>query len=756
MGESNVEAASVITDIIRTIFSVLDRPAYWLLGIMYQLFFNVASADLFSNDTIMKFYGRVQLILGVFMMFKLALIILKGIVEPEGFFGGKKGDSSAVSFITKVITGLIILTLMMPISIPGASNEYEIQINNNGILFGTLYSLQHRLLANNTLARFILGNDDMAEDYANDTDKLKKSARIFTSSILKGFYRINLLPEDERPKHQDGKDDAVFNDNRVCKDIDDDVLKAYTRLDADPGEIIGMVNLTCEGDAQSGGAFNSLLGVISPKLAGKTYYVFSYMPFISMIVPLIFVFILLSFTIDVAVRAVKLAVLRLIAPIPIISYMDPKGSKDSAFNSWVKTLTSTYLDLFIRLAAVYFAIFLIQDIITNGLIIDHGHGVLGAISYILICIGIFVFAKQAPKFIKDVLGLKGDSGKLFGGFGELGAALGLGAAAAGTIGSGIAGYRASKMADETRASLGHDVDPNSFLNKGKHLLAGIAGGATGGFAGAKAALTAKDHGFRASVEAMRKHNDAAIARGNSGSTLLGRMQSTASSVFTGEGSSGVTSRNIDTFKSQKSALEAVKSRMSGEMVKKDWTYGSIGAGITDLNTNSAMVGRDGHEARFNYKDFMARYTAAQSSNLDRFEIIDSYGDSHTISTVDAERQKGFLLKMNEDNYIQNAAYNESVSLDNGRTVDRKEIYDVELADLIEDARAKGAFSKFSYQDVNGNTIAFDEVNVQDKSSSDRINRKAVTDRPEAIGRRIRSTSRTNEVNKSDDQFAGKK
>ena len=231
MGESNIEPASVMSDIIRSIFAFLDRPAYWLLGIMYQLFFNVASADLFSNDTVMKFYGRVQLILGVFMMFKLALIILKGIVEPEGFFGGKKGDSSAGSFITKVITGLVILTLMMPISIPGARNEYEIQINNNGLLFGTLYSLQHRLLSNNTLARFILGNDDMAEDYANDTDELKKSARIFASSIIKGFYRINLLPENERPKHEDGKDDAVFNDNRVCKDIDDDVLKTYTRLD---------------------------------------------------------------------------------------------------------------------------------------------------------------------------------------------------------------------------------------------------------------------------------------------------------------------------------------------------------------------------------------------------------------------------------------------------------------------------------------------------------------------------------------------
>ena len=149
---------------------------------------------------------------------------------------------------------------------------------------------------------------------------------------------------------------------------------------------------------------------------------------------IIFVVVFLNFCVEIAIRSVKLAVLRLIAPIPIISYMDPKGSKDSAFNSWVKTLTSTYLDLFIRLAAVYFAIFLIQDMITNGVVINHGHGVIGAISLILIWIGIFVFAKQAPKFIKDVLGLKGDSGKLFGGLGD---ALAVGAMGAGVVGGAV-------------------------------------------------------------------------------------------------------------------------------------------------------------------------------------------------------------------------------------------------------------------------------------------------------------------------------
>ena len=167
------------------------------------------------------------------------------------------------------------------------------------------------------------------------------------------------------------------------------------------------------------------------KLTGKTYYVFAYMPLISAIVAFIFVFILLNFTIEVAVRAVKLSVLRLIAPIPIISYMDPKGSKDNSFNSWVKTLTSTYLDLFIRLATVYFVLFLVQDMIVNGIYINNGSGLLGTLSFILILVGLFVFAKQAPKFIKQVLGIKDEGGKFFSGIGELAA---VGAAGAGIIG----------------------------------------------------------------------------------------------------------------------------------------------------------------------------------------------------------------------------------------------------------------------------------------------------------------------------------
>mgnify|MGYP004432579761 CR=1 FL=1 len=124
MGDSNLTAAGVLSDAIRGLFSWLDKPAFWLLGLVYQLFFNVASATLFSGPTIMNFFSRVQLILGVFTMFQLAMSILKGIVNPDNFFGKDKGVKSIIS---RIVIALIMLTLITPISIPAAKNEYEKQ-----------------------------------------------------------------------------------------------------------------------------------------------------------------------------------------------------------------------------------------------------------------------------------------------------------------------------------------------------------------------------------------------------------------------------------------------------------------------------------------------------------------------------------------------------------------------------------------------------------------------------------------------------
>ncbi len=426
--------ADVISDAIRTVASwLIDRPAYFILGLVYEIFFNVASAELFSNSTVRNFYYRMQLIIGVFMIFKLAVTILQGIMSPERITDQKAGIGNIIS---RVIIALTLLVVLVPINIPNASNEYEVELNNNGLLFGTLYSLQNRILANNTLGRLILGTTDEASDVQTSNNRLAQSADIFTSTILKGFIRINLIPEEDQVAPPEGKGADTIKENWVCSDLPDDYINVYTRLDADPGDLFALVNHTCASTGSSGW-FSKLTSAVQ-KLFGTSHYAFAYRPVIGGIVAFVFSFILISYTVDVAVRAVKLAVLRLIAPIPIISYMGPQGKDGGAFGAWVKALMTTYLDIFIRLAIIYFVIFLIQDMIVNGIVINQAGGFVGIFSFIFICLGLFIFAKQAPKFIKDVLGIKGGPSSV-----GLNAMLGGTAALIG--GAGISGALAAGM-----------------------------------------------------------------------------------------------------------------------------------------------------------------------------------------------------------------------------------------------------------------------------------------------------------------------
>ena len=621
MGDSQLEPSSIVVDAIRKILSFFDRAAFWLLGLVYELFFNVASADLFANSSLMKFYGRMQLILGVFMMFQLALTILKGIVNPDTITDSKSGG--AMQFVYRIAVSLVLLTLLVPFE-TGRSNEFEKQISNNGLLFGTLYSLQNRILANNTIGRLVLGTNDtnyFSTDLSAGRETLRTSARVFTSTILKGFYRINLLPESSRPKHEDGKDDAIFNDNRVCQDFDDAMLNAYTRVDADPGEIISMVNETCSNSSIQGK--KSLLTIFR----GNKYYRFAYNGFISMIVGFVFVVIMFSFTIDVAVRSVKLAVLRIIAPVPIISYMDPKGSKDNAFNTWVKTLSSTYLDLFIRLATIYFVLFIIQSMITNGVVINYGTGVIGVMSVIIIWIGLFAFAKQAPKFIRAIFGLKDEGPGLLSGFKALGEGLGIAAVPLGAIGSAATNWRASR--DENNAR-----HPNSIFNPLRNAGSALVGAIAGGYVGGKAAF-GKDGSLNSVLDAQSKRN----ARRAGHYTLPGQVVSDAYGLFTGRSLAARDQVRLDASKDAFDLGKKLKTVAEEEALKSQEYYGTL------KDSDGNIIGN------FNYGALEAQLKSALNRGDTTFDY--SYmGETVTGLRVDYFTEQ----KMNDVKDAQAARY----------------------------------------------------------------------------------------------------
>ncbi len=430
-------------DIPRSLLSALDNAVYIVVKYIYAIFFNIADSQIINSQTISDFYSRVQLILGVIMIFKLAVSLLQVIINPDLLNDQKQGVGK---IIVRIVTMLAMFAAITPLNIQGniTENSYEDYLNKNGLLFGTMYSLQHRILENNTIAKLILGNSGSSiSKTTEETNKLVKKDK-------------NKLSDDEKKKIKSKEKSQInagdelgayilkvfIRPNTECTKkagdtYDKDYYDVYNSDNTKISDLIDNVNAECHID-------------------GTNKYIYAYCPFIPTIVGIIVVFCLLGFCVDIAIRAIKLAVLRLIAPIPIISYINPKSSENGSFANWVKMVTTTYLDIFIRLSIIYFVIFIINSIIKDGIDINMVDPIISGFTVIFIIIGLFFFAGQAPKFIKDALGLKNVMG-------NVGLSSILGGAAALTGGAGIKGALAAGMstaqATNTAAAQGKAAPP---------------------------------------------------------------------------------------------------------------------------------------------------------------------------------------------------------------------------------------------------------------------------------------------------------
>ena len=110
-----------IGDFLRGIFTALDNLGYFFLGGIFNIFFSIASAELFQGEVFNTFFERIQLILGVFMVFRLSITLLQIIVNPDMY---KDKQSGAASLVRRVAVMLILISVIVPITIPEeATNE---------------------------------------------------------------------------------------------------------------------------------------------------------------------------------------------------------------------------------------------------------------------------------------------------------------------------------------------------------------------------------------------------------------------------------------------------------------------------------------------------------------------------------------------------------------------------------------------------------------------------------------------------------
>lgn len=533
--------------IIRGLFAAIDKVVIWLIESLYDLIFQISSVQVFDNASLAAFANRITVILSIFMIFKLSLSFLNYIVNPDAMTDKSKGFSK---LIQNIAVALVLLV------------SYQ-------FLFDKAMELQQKIVDNNTVPKLIIGS--VGKNVKNSSTI---SFPLFSAFVVPNNYILyststdpNLTGCRSYSRYIEGSkpsatcnltkagytDDVATNDSTVGTDANSQMDYIVEHQDT-----------------------NALLDFLL-RIKKGDIFAFDYKFIISTICGAFAALVLLSFCMDVAVRIIKLYFLRLIAPIPIISYIDPiKG--EGIFKKWLSNVGKTYADLFIRLIAIFFAIFIIQQVSVNmGNLKDfNGNPIENPLVILFIIIGALMFAKQFPKLIQDITGISLD-GKMqlnpFKKISEQAAGIkGISAVAAGTAGGLLTagGNLAHRIANRK----------DDLKNKGKLRTAGgfftstLAGAASGFVHSSRQAYSSGKmfQGVKKGIEEANTHRtEREIGREN-GATAFGILKAKAQDAI-GLPTDYQKSRvQIDNLQNVKKTVDSIDEAAKKEMLIKPNSY----------------------------------------------------------------------------------------------------------------------------------------------------------------------------------------
>ncbi len=440
-------------DLPRSLFTAIDDGVYGMIGNVYELIMDIANVSVFSTDTLQAFYGKIYALLSIFMLFKLSFSIVSYILDPSKTFDKNAGFG-------KLITNILVMFIMM-LSAP--------------VAFKYLTKLQNAILDDNVIENFVFNIDGSSDSY---------SFKVTTDSACKSWNAINSEFEPTA---------AVWTPASVGDGISLRMYRVFFNLADDANGKFGKKSLDysfkfCSNKKINNATIKTMTGAVNDYVekSGKgTWYVIEYRMFLATAFGVFVLLMFISIAFDIAVRAAKLGFLQLIAPVPIISYIDPKSGKDGIFQRWIKEVGKTWASLFIRLFSVYFAVFIVSKV---EIIFPKDYQLKSSMFFVelFVIIGALMFAKQLPQLLEQLFpGMKMGNMQLnpfkkvadeaLGGKALLGTGAAL--AAAGLSGATNAAHRIAQTAQNVR-------DEAGFENKARALFRGIGRTAGSTLAGA--------------------------------------------------------------------------------------------------------------------------------------------------------------------------------------------------------------------------------------------------------------------------------
>lgn len=494
------------------------------------------------------------------MLFKITISLLTYFVDPDKINDKQTG-------LGKLSTRVVVMLVML-IMIPSA--------------FQLLSDAQSAFLP--TLPRVILGT-------GLEGDELSNEMEVQGGNIAWSIYSAFVYNNTEECTSEAGT--TIYDDDGNKREIEN----GNDKLNA----MFGDINRKCV-ETGDGDVYQYEYNIIISTLAGG-----------------FMCYVLIGMCVTVAIRTFKLMILRMIAPVPVISYIDPKSSKDGAFSNWLKILSTTWLDLFINLGILYIVIYAVNNIILD--VVGNFASTLSNYSFIrgsfftaFMIIGLFAFAKQAPKFITDALGIKSS--------GNFMKALGSSAAVLGGIGAGRAAFRARQDYNEEN---GRSSRGRTALNAGRSLFSGLgaAGAATG------AVMASDKPGLMTGYDAMTKHNATMLDRIGVGSTAGGRLGSIGQTLLAGQTE---LDQMENEWKAKEEQLKYAKQKNAERKVIMD-RASSKGLESLATSANINVTGTNGRSYSFsaNAAKFNSALSAAESQGVKSFTF-----EGQTIDMEDAK------------------------------------------------------------------------------------------------------------------------
>lgn len=404
----------------RQFFMLLDKAIFGLLDDAYNLIYSLSGVFV-NNDIAKKVITNLYVIVGIFAFFKIALLLINSIINPEKL--NEKGHGLSNILIRTVI--MLVLLLFTPMLFQmGYDLQAKIvgwEIDEKGNLVTDDKGRAKVSNNGNIIEKLILGESAATASSGDDMTPGEK----FGSIALSALVTVNENYVDEFIATGDyvGYKPKSEQDGGCQTQLCADAINAWNQMYANGKMEIDLLSYYINTSEK-----------IKVETSGTTrmekVYVYDYTIVLSTFVAGFIVYVLFSFALDIAARVFQLATLEIVSPLFIVTFIDPKSSSGGTFNRWLKEVGSTYASLFIRLACI--SLLLLFTSILNSLPwVENGDGYRW--TKLTLLLGALLFAKKAPKWISELIGLKSD------GLGGLG--IGKKLAGAALIGGGIAAAR---------------------------------------------------------------------------------------------------------------------------------------------------------------------------------------------------------------------------------------------------------------------------------------------------------------------------